>query len=76
MPSPNVKMVVGVLEVEEVTFTLVTNKKYKEKSKASFFKKNFLFNNLLYVAQLQSIANYLQYVAYSFKSLRGHKPPL
>jgi len=37
MPSSNVKMVFGVLEVEEVTFTLVTNKKYKEKSKASFF---------------------------------------
>ena len=35
MLFPNVKMVVDVLEAEEVIFTLVINKKHKRKSKAS-----------------------------------------
>jgi len=34
-PSSDVEMVVDALEVEEVTFTLVTNKKGKRKAKAS-----------------------------------------
>jgi len=32
-PSPDVEMAVDALEVEEVAFTLVTNKKYKSKGK-------------------------------------------
>jgi len=35
-PSPDVEMEVDAPEVEEVTFTLVTNKKGKEKAKVSF----------------------------------------
>jgi len=35
----------------------------------------FLFINLLHSARLQSVANYLQQVAYSFRGLRGQKPP-
>ena len=35
-PFPEVKMAVDALEAKEVTFTLVTNKKCKRKSKASF----------------------------------------
>ena len=35
----------------------------------------FLFINLLYGAQLQSMEDYLQQVAYSFRGLRGQKPP-
>jgi len=35
IPSPDVEMVVDVPEVEEVAFTLVTNKKGKEKAKVS-----------------------------------------
>ena len=34
----------------------------------------FLFINLLYGARLQSMADYLQQVAYSFRGLRGQKP--
>lgn len=33
-PSPNIEMVADAPEVEEATFTLVTNKKSKKKSKA------------------------------------------
>ena len=33
--SSNIEMAVNALEAEEVTFTLVTNKKYKRKSKVS-----------------------------------------
>ena len=40
---------------------------------ASFFF--FLFINLLHGARLQSVADYLQQVAYSFRGLRGQKPP-
>ena len=36
----------------------------------------FLFINLLHGAQSQSVADYLQQVAYSFRGLRGQKPPL
>ena len=35
--SSNTKIAVNVLEVEEVTFILVSNKKYKRKSKVFFF---------------------------------------
>jgi len=35
MLSSDVKIAVNILKAEEVTFTLVTNKKYKEKIKAS-----------------------------------------
>jgi len=34
--SPNIEMAINVLEAEEVTFTLVSNKKHKEKNKVSF----------------------------------------
>ena len=40
--------------------------------KAFFF---FLFINLLHGAQSQSMADYLQQVVYSFRGLRGQKPP-
>ena len=33
--SPDIKMAIDAPEVEEVTFTLVTNQKYKGKSKTS-----------------------------------------
>ena len=35
--SSNVEMAADVLKIEEVTFTLVTNKKYKRKGKVFFF---------------------------------------
>ena len=35
----------------------------------------FLFINLLHGARSQSMADYLQQVAYSFRGLRGQKPP-
>ena len=35
-PSSNIEIVVDTLRVEEVAFTLVTNKKDKEKVKAPF----------------------------------------
>ena len=34
----------------------------------------FLLINLLHGAWLQSVADYLQQVAYSFRGLRGQKP--
>ena len=34
-------MAADVLEIEEVTFTLVTNKKYKRKGKVSFLSSMF-----------------------------------
>ena len=37
-------------------------------------KAFFLFINLLHGARLQSMADYLQQVAYSFRGLRGQKP--
>ena len=40
-----------------------------------FFFFFFLIINLLHGAQLQSVADYLQQVAYSFRGLRGQKPP-
>ena len=39
--SSNVEMAADVLEIEEVTFTLVTNKKYKRKGKVSFLSSMF-----------------------------------
>ena len=36
----------------------------------------FYFINLLHGARSQSVADYLQQVAYSFRGLRGQKPPL
>ena len=36
-PSPDIKMAVDVPEMEEVAFTLITNKKYKDKGKVFFF---------------------------------------
>jgi len=41
-------------------------------NKEDFF---FLFINLLHGAWSQSVADYLQQVAYSFRGLRGQKPP-
>ena len=35
-PSPDVEMAIDVPEVEEVTFTLITNQKRKRKGKAPF----------------------------------------
>jgi len=35
MPFSNVEIAVNILKAEEVTFTLVTNKEYKEKIKTS-----------------------------------------
>jgi len=35
----------------------------------------FLFINFLHSARSQSMADYLQQVAYSFRGLRGQKPP-
>jgi len=35
--SSDIEIAVDVPEAEKATFTLVSNKKYKEKSKASFF---------------------------------------
>ena len=40
-----------------------------------FFIFIFLFIDLLYGGQSQSMADYLQQVAYSFRGLRGQKPP-
>ena len=71
-PSPDIEMAVDAPEMEEVAFTLITNKKYKDKGKVFFF---FLVINLLHSALSQSMADYLQQVAYSFKGLRGQKPP-
>jgi len=110
-PSSDVEMRVDAPEVEEVTFTLVTNKKSKRKARVSSppptnsknkislvsrapsapktvtastasklaathpfsataatitSKSFFLFINLLHSARLQSVADYLQQVAYNF----------
>ena len=40
-----------------------------------FFFFFFYFINLLHGARSQSMADYLQQVAYSFRGLRGQKPP-
>jgi len=69
--SPDVEIVINAPEVEEVAFTLVTNQKCKGKSKVFF-----LFINLLHGTQSQSMADYLQQVAYIFWGLRKQKPPL
>ena len=42
MPFSNIKIAINL---QEVTFTLVTNKKYKRKSKVSFFPSMFSFNS-------------------------------
>ena len=42
MPSPNIKIAINL---QEVTFTLVTNKKYKRKSKASSLPFMFFSNS-------------------------------
>jgi len=39
--SSNIEMAVDILEAEKVIFTLITNKKHKEKSKAPFFLSVF-----------------------------------
>ena len=50
-PSPDVKMEVDVPEVEEVTFTLVTNKKCKGKAKAFSSPLNTSTNKILLVSR-------------------------
>ena len=50
-PSPDVKMEVDVPEVEEVTFTLVTNKKCKGKAKAFSSPLNNSRNKILLVSR-------------------------
>jgi len=52
MPSSDVEMAVDALETGEVAFTLVTNKKYKRKSKAFFLSfMSFSKNNTLLISQ-------------------------
>jgi len=41
---PDVEMSIDVLEAEEVAFILVTNKKHKRKSKASFLSSMYFSN--------------------------------
>jgi len=48
---PNVEMVVDIPEVEEVTFTLVTNKKSKEKAKVSSLPSTNSRNKILLVSR-------------------------
>jgi len=45
MPAPDVEMAVDTPETGEVAFTLITNKKYKRKSKASFLSFMFFSKN-------------------------------
>ena len=35
-PSSNIEIAIDILEAEEITFTLVTNKKHERKDKATF----------------------------------------
>ena len=53
-------------------FLLVTRVKA---TSSAFFFFFFLFINLLHGARSQSVVDYLQQVAYSFRGLRGQKPP-
>ena len=45
IPSPDIKMAIDVLEAEEITFTLVTNKKYKRKIKVFSLSSMSFFNS-------------------------------
>ena len=52
MPAPDVEIAVDTPEAGEVAFTLVTNKKYKRKSKASFLSSMFFSkNNISLISQ-------------------------
>ena len=44
-PSPDIEMAVDAPEMEEVAFTLITNKKYKDKGKVFFF---FFWSSIYY----------------------------
>ena len=55
-PSPNVEMVVDVPEVEEVAFTLVTNKKCKRKAKVSLSPPTNLRNKILLVSRASPVS--------------------
>jgi len=46
-PSPNIEMAVDAPEMEEVAFTLITNKKYKDKGKVFFFFWSSIYYTVL-----------------------------
>ena len=66
------KKTAGLGEITEVEPRLPQSKSFL---KIFFFFFFFLFINLLHSARSQSMADYLQQVAYSFRGLRGQKPP-
>ena len=57
------------------TWALVGAPAKNQSLKPFFFFFFFDFINLLHGARSQSVVDYLQQVAYSFRGLRGQKPP-
>ena len=56
-PSPDVEIAVDTPEMEEVAFTLITNKKYKDKGKVFFFFWSSIYYTVLYRSPWQTIYN-------------------